>query len=645
MKKIFYLLAAALMGVPSLMAEDVTFTYAPETGTIANIGRGRLVDNDCAILLKDPGYVGYEVLGISVNVPYLDGCECDPNAKAWLAHELVVDQETYKCVPDLVTEGTIVNHGTAENPDYRLDITFSEPYKLTSEGIYVGYTLTVTKLKNSTAKYPLQIITSPNPQNGLFVHFGMSAGNLNNPLAYNKEFQDFSVSNGAVSTMRVYLRGQKIENSVSVTCPANLYGVMGATQPIDAVVSNYGTDEIKDISYVISADGVAEQSGTLTLSTPIACQSNANVPIPFIVPEQKGDYNYKLEITTVNGNENMNADRTFGFTAYSRPWIPKKRVLVEEYTGLWCGTCPGAYVGLKQLNDKRADDIIILTYHKADSMQTIDTSDMPNTKTGAPIVDLDRTASPSSFQFLENDVDKCLDELAPAEISVDLYWSDNNKNQLRAVSHVHFLDDTEADRYRLAYAMVEDDMSDPTWIQTNNFYSADNPDYQTGWYTTEYWDLFIGKGMQVPGIVYDDVTLYFPNCFGIPNSIPAVSADEQISHSGFLALDKAVGVYNQGAGRNMIKDRKKLRAVAVLIDSKTGKVANAATSCYAADIPVYDDVIDGVDSINADNGAQVVGTEYYDLSGVRLAECPRNGVVIVVRRYADGSVKTAKLVQ
>ena len=74
--KIFYsLIGAALLASSSMMAqsaEETTFTYAQPDAETRAIGWGRLVSNDVAILLKDPAYVGYEVVGISVDIPIVE---------------------------------------------------------------------------------------------------------------------------------------------------------------------------------------------------------------------------------------------------------------------------------------------------------------------------------------------------------------------------------------------------------------------------------------------------------------------------------------------------------------------------------------------------------------------------------------------
>ncbi len=54
-------------------------------------------------------------------------------------------------------------------------------------------------------------------------------------------------------------------------------------------------------------------------------------------------------------------------------------------------------------------------------------------------------------------------------------------------------------------------------------------------------------------------------------------------------------------------------------------------------------ITNGVTDVSADEAAEVIATEYYDLSGRRLQAPAESGITIVATRYSDGSRRTAKL--
>ncbi len=54
-------------------------------------------------------------------------------------------------------------------------------------------------------------------------------------------------------------------------------------------------------------------------------------------------------------------------------------------------------------------------------------------------------------------------------------------------------------------------------------------------------------------------------------------------------------------------------------------------------------ITNGVTDVTADEAAEVIATEYYDLSGRRLQAPAESGITIVATRYSDGSRRTTKL--
>lgn len=234
MKKFYAFLAAALLCAPSLRSQNPTetvYTYADPDAETRALGWGRKVDHDVAIFLQNPSYEGWQIVGVSVDIPAMEGCAVDPVAKAWLTSQLSLDPETFTNIPDIGnpegTQGEIINVGTDENPQYRLDITFPEPYILPAEGVYVGYSLSVTALQNSTQKYPVAIASSSHPEGGLYMHAGYSS--ILAPAKY-KTWTDMATIQQAVSTMRVILRGNKISTGGVILPQKNLYA---ATRGVD----------------------------------------------------------------------------------------------------------------------------------------------------------------------------------------------------------------------------------------------------------------------------------------------------------------------------------------------------------------------------------------------------------------------------
>ena len=189
----------------------------------------------------------------------------------------------------------------------------------------------------------------------------------------------------------------------------------------------------------------------------------------------------------------------------------------------------------------------------------------------------------------------------------------------------------------VAYALLEDGMSDPKWTQANDF-GKDN-------FEGPYWDLFCGKEFMVKGIIYDDVVVSFPSPKGIEHSIPsAISGETDYKHSSILYLKDAVCQYIGAPtyGQSLIKDPDKLRVVALLIDGKTGNVCNAASSGYSKDAPLYKDPSGISLPVMNEEESETLSTDYFTLEGIRLNNLPENGTVIMVHHKADGTTVAEK---
>lgn len=622
--------------------EDFIFTYDHEDASHDLFGIQRCVQIDAAMLLRDQSLVGLEILGVSVDIPSKSGCECDPIASAWLTKHLHVEGEFN--LPDIQeANGTIRNYGTESEPDLRLDIMFPESYKLTEEGVYVGYSVNVLNCNipgsGYTSKYPIVTVCDIDRPESFMIH--CTKGNSELPQKY-PEWIDFSENTHQALAMRVLMRGRRMENAAALEPLQTLYSAPGESGNVYTNLNNYGSQPISSIEYTYTFDIEGENpvsfTKELTFDSPIKGETGSYVTLdlPFEAPPTLGAHSVDVRVDKVNHKTNeFTGSSTLNIETV--PFLPVNRPLVEDYTGLWCGYCPAVYVAVKQMHDKYGEDFLSIAYHVLDNLQGVTTENMPSSATGLPRVyinDRDECISSDNLEYLWLRKRR---ELAPADINVKIYWTDTDHAALRAESSVRFVYDDPDAKYMVAYAMVEDDMSDPKWSQANEYMNSN--------FEGPYWDLFCGKGFRVLGLTYDDVILDFPSPKGIEGSLPSViSGEKEYFHSSVLDLNDAVCKYPHisNYGEPIMKNPDKLRIVALLIDGKTGEVCNAASSEYSGYAGIYDSP-EGVDTIQTDSEtSEICYTEYYTLDGIRLTHIPDTGSVIIVRHMADGSVRTEK---
>lgn len=647
MRLSFYLATLVICtGVASGAAaeiSDLDFTYAtPDAKTTTPFGVGKKnATYDVAMQIKNPSLTGYQITGIRVPVPATGG-ECYPEVSAWLASRLVLPTDTFfpdSDIPDTsfhpdveIAFGEITNYGTDEEPDYQIRIDFNKPYTLTDEGIFVGYTISVKTLKNSTQKYPVAVVQTENAPGSLWVHCPQAVGSYAQYAGWGDRYNE----NRTSSAMTVRLRGPYADYSAAASLGTSkpILVKAGATAALPVVISNFGRQPIESFEYTFTGQDHKEiAKETCVLPTPVPPYFGASASVTIDVPgaQKPSEEILSLSITSVNGHPNENMSAPAEVTVNTRRHLPVHRPLVEEGTGLWCRYCPEAYVKVHQLQDIYPDDVNTLVYHIYDKLQSLSMPDMP-LKFDTPSLFVDRKPV-YNFDLLQDAWEERRREFAPAEISVKLYWTDETRTILRPEATVNFALIDPEEEYRIGFALVEDGITGPEYAQTNDFY---------GWQSKEgpYWDLF-KTSPSVEGLVFNDILMALPDPFGREGSLPDI-LEPDWDYKYYVDIDPAecINQYTVGAqfGKPIVNNPANLRAVAFLVNPTTNEVFNSATSGHAADAEIYASV--GISGVT--DGQIPVLTEFFTLSGQRLPHAPAGEPYIVVNHYKDGSVSTAK---
>lgn len=179
----------------------------------------------------------------------------------------------------------------------------------------------------------------------------------------------------------------------------------------------------------------------------------------------------------------------------------------------------------------------------------------------------------------------------------------------------------DADRYQVEFVLVADDLhgEGSRWAQKNYL----TPEAKDELIFDEV-DPFVQGNDKVTGLHYNDVVMATTRLTTGLASLPAnVTEDKPVYAEGSFDIDAL----------KFVQDARKLRIVALLIDSKDGTIANGAKA------PVTGSEHTGIITLGADK--QDCPVAYYDLDGRRLQQ-PRHGLNIV--RFASGKsvVKVVK---
>ncbi len=281
-------------------------------------------------------------------------------------------------------------------------------------------------------------------------------------------------------------------NSVAPMTPGNVFLKMGDKETVVPLkLTNWGDTEVTSISYTFyyTDKQVSEGPFVLNFDQPLKDGETREVKIPIKPGQKLGKEELLFNITQVNGQYNEASAGYAYLTCCTVNKMLHKRVLVEDYAGMWCWHCPIGLVATDAIARMYPDDVVAVSVHKTD--------------------DISKVVSRWVYEGL-------------------------------------------IDRYAVTVPAV--------WVARDNkaagFDITDAANYVEGW-------------SQVKGMVYNHVAI---ESQGMDNGLEDSKmtdfrADEVKTHSTTF---EGVNKYS------VIRDRSKIEIAAVLFNTKTGKIENAA---------------------------------------------------------------------
>ena len=330
-----------------------------------------------------------------------------------------------------------------------------------------------------------------------------------------------------------------------------------------------------------------------------------------------------------NGEANAGVESSATVSSNVVPFVPVRRPLIEEYTGLWCPWCPRGFVAMEEVNAHYGDMAVVVCFHNRDDMAITDT--YPIEVTGFPKASVDRDfigdpyngyigtetdPVPGIFSVINSRIDNV------PEATIDVTNVETGDFGIKFDIETVFYSKSNKATYELGYIITANGLTDPTWGQSNGYSGMSG---------------FNGTPMEMfaklPGVaynlVYNDVAVNADAMNGIPGSLPSIDL------GAFNVSTMTVPKSDISLTDNM----NSLVVNAFIIDKSTGKIVNAnKAAVYKGDPSEGPDA--GVDGVYSQT---VVEKEYFDISG-RKIETPARGIYIVKSRMEDGSIKTEKKV-
>ena len=483
---------------------------------------------------------GAQVTGINIGF----GKSPNKNVKVYVTKDL-------EGVPAVMQDGVIENE-IAWNL-----ISLDKPYTIDGDGFFIGYQSPLT----STDCYPLTVDFNP---------YASTYGDL---VGITYEF-----STGKVETVYEHLIGvgfgsvclQAEINGTTVPnlaiAPLDLYlpNLAAINQPFDSFFSleNIGKTTLTDVEVECKVNGVLQNDLQVTLYGDLYTEGVKDVPfgrpgyvfISGLKSNAAGNVPVEITIKKITGeggntaveNQKVESEVFVAGKTYD------KKLVVEEFTGTWCGNCPRGIVGMKYMEENYGDKGFIgIAVHYNDEMYVDSYWDVIQyySQGAFPSAVMDRNYyfDPSK-ETLEEYYNQNIGIPAEAKVTLTAEY-DEAKNVVKADATTEYGFTGNDMTYALAFVVTENNVGQ--YIQSN-YFSGTNYDVG-GWQNL---------GPNVPTL-FDHVAKNIWFGFGIADSQP-----ENI-------VEETPYPFSIELSMNNVKNVNDSEVIVLLINYTTGLIVNA----------------------------------------------------------------------
>ncbi|MCW3126413.1 MAG: hypothetical protein JWO03_2071 [Bacteroidetes bacterium] len=274
---------------------------------------------------------------------------------------------------------------------------------------------------------------------------------------------------------------------------------------LSGTIQNLAIDTVTSFTLNYSVNGGAAVSSTVTATLP--AMAIGTYTIPGYTAPAEGVYSFQVWASNINGSHadevlSNDSAKTSGIFFYPQVTGLHKNVLVEEFTGAWCGYCTGGAFAVRDLVAAMPSAIPVAIHDQAgrgatsDLMQIADGVTVSNTfNTGFPSAMIDRVyyidqqdvalgfygykdVNYTNLQLTESQ--KRILQATPANVSLTDKSYDSTTHQLTVTVNANFLNNLTQGDYRLNLYVTEDSViTSGTGYDQENYY-ADPQGYMSG---------------------------------------------------------------------------------------------------------------------------------------------------------------------
>ena len=515
---------------------------------------------------------------------------------------------------------------TIETTDGWNTVTLDTPYDIDGSKFFIGYKYN----RCQQGEYPIGIDGVP------------TNSTLGDNIALNGNWEHIGSMFGNICIQAVISGDDLPMNDVAVTeVNSPVFVKPGEAFPAQAKITNQGAAPVENLDLEVSIGDRKIDGFTYEISQmPLGPGDAATIEFSGLsTPDEGINLPLTLTATAVNGQPDVTPeDNSSSIQLSSFNGGFKRNVVVEEWTGTWCGFCPRGIVGMAYMKETYGDDGFIgIGVHgdnlpQKDPMTIAAYADFRNVFSvmGYPGCVMNRQYS---MDPTKEDLEYYYKAIAPqnsyvrvSEVKADKI--DDTAKTLQASASVEFVLPVRNGGFSLAFVLIENKVGP---FAQSNYYAGGGYGKMGGWEqmaVNQYW-------------YYDEVARNIVDCFGISGSIPAtVEANTPASYSAPVSTSNVDDINN-------------CELIALVLDDNSGEIMNAAkvalgdTKVSAIESTVIDIIaLRGAVEVSGD----VAGATVYSVDGkaVGTLQGPgslslASGIYVVKALDTAGNTLTRKL--
>lgn len=408
--------------------------------------------------------------------------------------------------------------------------------------LYVGYTM-VSDLEKYT--YPICIDYVPTDNENAL----LTAEKHGNRW----QWDSFAESYGALNLAAVIEGDNLPENLGAIALTGESVITTGDDIMLGLTVTNRASNPVENIDVTVK---VADQDPEQYKFDVDLSDYNASTVIKFGVKCVTSGNNLPVTVTLdkVNGVEQSAAPTaSFAFLSLPEGTGFKRNMVVEEYTGTWCGWCPRGITGLHNMLAAHPDGSFIpVAVHFDDEMAM----DYGASASGFPSSDINRMAEYADTDPDEEYLAEIYDAVTsmPAFAMVEVASAKDGEGKVKVTTSSRFSLPSAGGEYGVAIVITENEVG--PYVQHNYYPQFADVD-----------DMALpGDWVNLPeevSIKFNDVARYINAYEGEPVYPAGVTTDEVYSNDFVVSVPEGVNVDN-------------CNVVALIVNKATGVIENGA---------------------------------------------------------------------